>query len=259
MIDMHNHILFGVDDGAETIQDSVELIEYEIKKGVNSIVFTPHFNKVGFEIDMDIVMQNFSILEELVLNENLNVKLYLGNEIYFKSNFYEILEKKEFKTLAGSNYILIEFCLMESLENIAAMCYEARIKGFIPIIAHVERYKSLYEDRILLDNVLKERALLQVNATSILEIGDKECRKFAKYLLKRKLVSFVASDVHNMHKRSFYLDRAYKVVKKKYGDAFADKIFNLNQQKVISNEYIDAPLLKFKKFSFLSRIFKRHR
>lgn len=99
MIDMHNHILFGVDDGAKTIQDSVELIKYEIKNGVSSIIFTPHFNKIGTEVDIDKVIQNYLILKRAAENEKLNVKLYLGNEIHFGSDFYEVLGKKHLEHL----------------------------------------------------------------------------------------------------------------------------------------------------------------
>lgn len=258
MIDMHNHILFGVDDGAKTIQDSMALINYEIKNGVSSIVLTPHFNKSCVEVDMDIVMQNYLILKKTAENEKINVKLYLGNEIYFGSDFYEVLEKKTFRTLAGSDYMLIEFNVISLPKNIAEMCYEARIKGYIPIIAHVERYKKLYDDRSLLENVLKEGALMQVNASTLLNMENKEYCKFADFLLKRKLISFVASDVHNINTRGFYLHEAYKIVKKNYGDFYADKIFHLNQLKVLSNEYIDSPYIRYDRINLFSRLFRKN-
>lgn len=256
MIDMHNHILFGVDDGAKTIEKSIKLIKEEINKGVNHIIFTPHYKNKGLELDMEKVTLNFVILKELVENEKLNVKLYLGNEIYFGSNFYEVLEKEDFKTLAGSNYILIEFSVIDTPKNIVEMCYEARLKGYIPIIAHVERYSLLYEDTSLLKSLLNEGAHLQVNASTLVNRESKESNKFANFLLKNELVSFVASDVHDMDARGFYLDEAYKMVKRTCSNYYADKIFNLNQQKILSNEYFDTPKIKSDRRSVLSKLFR---
>lgn len=258
MIDIHNHMLFGVDDGAKTIEDSIALIKDAINKGVSHIIFTPHYkpNDKSIVSDMKKVSQNFDVLKHIVYDEKLNVELYLGNEIYFRSNFYELLENGEFNTLAGSKYILIEFNVISTPKNIPEMCYESRIKGYIPIIAHVERYESLYNNNSLLNEILNEGAHLQVNASTILNMESKESYKFASHLLKNELVSFVASDVHNLDSRGFYLDIAYKRVKKLCGDNYADKIFYINQQKILSNEYFDTPKIKLGRGGILSKLFR---
>lgn len=256
MIDMHNHILFGVDDGAKTIENSIELIKEEVKKGVSHIIFTPHYKNKGLELDMDKIANNFVDLKELALNEKLNVKLYLGNEIYFGSNYYEVLEKGRFNTLAESNYILIEFSVLDTPKNIAEMCYEARLKGYYPIIAHVERYSSLYYNIELLKDVLNEGAHLQVNASTLVNKESKESNKFTSFLLKNELISFVASDVHDTDDRCFYLDEAYKRLKKTCNDSYVDKIFYINQQKILSNEYFDTPKIKSERGRILSKLFR---
>lgn len=256
MIDMHNHILFGVDDGAKTIEDSIELINYEIDNNINSIILTPHYNINSTDGEKDRVLQNYVILKKTVEIEKLNIKLFLGNEIYLGTDFYEVLEKKAFITLAGSDYILIEFNLLSNSINIAEMCYEVRKRGYIPIIAHIERYINLYNDRTLLEDILEEGALLQVNASSLLHKDDEECFKFANFLLKSGLVSFVASDVHSMQGRVSCLNEAYKIVKKNCGATYADMIFNTNQIKVLSNEYIDTPLIKEEK-NLINKLIKK--
>jgi len=259
MIDMHNHILFGVDDGAKTIENSMALLKEEIKRGVTHIVFTPHYKYKSVELDMEKVSDNFKVLKEIVANEKLNVELYLGNEIYFDSNFYEVLEKGKFNTLAGSDYILIEFNLINIPKNAVEMCYEARIKGYVPIIAHVERYNFLYNDEQLLKDILNEGALLQVNASTIVNKESKESNKFVNFLLKNELVSFIASDLHNMEARGFYLDEAFRKIKKTCSDSYADKIFVVNQQKILSNEYINTPNIKFDRGRLLSKFLKNIR
>lgn len=256
MIDVHNHILFGIDDGAKTIEESIILIKEEIRRGVSHIIFTPHYKYKGVELDMENVVRNFNFLKDAVLNEKLNIELYLGNEIYFDTNFYEVLEKSKFNTLAGSDYILIEFSVINTPKNITEMCYEARIKGYIPIIAHVERYRSLYGDTSLLKDILDEGAHLQINASTLVDKESKESSKFVNYLLKNELVSFVASDMHDIKLRGCCLDEALKRIKKTCNDLYADKIFYINQQKILSNEYFDSPKIKSIGGSLLSKLFR---
>ncbi|MDD4781952.1 MAG: hypothetical protein PHT02_15305 [Tissierellia bacterium] len=256
MIDIHSHILFGVDDGAKTIEESINIIKEVINKGVTHIILTPHYNNKYVKIDSSKVIQNYNVLKEQVTKENLNINIFLGNEIFFDSNYYEILEQGEFNTLAYSKYILIEFNVFDIPKNIAEMCYETNVKGYIPIIAHVERYNILYKNIELLKDILNERALLQINASTIVNKEDKESYRFCNYLLKHELVSFVASDIHNLSNRSFYLDEAFKIVSKSYGDAYANKIFKENALKVLANEYFEFPNIKSNGGIF-SKLFKK--
>lgn len=244
MIDIHSHILFGVDDGAKTIDESIDIIKEEISKGVTHIVLTPHCNNKYVKVNKEKVLQNFNALRERISKENLNINVYMGNEVYFDDNYFEVLEQGSFYTLANSRYILIEFDIFHTPKNIAEICYETKIKGYIPIIAHVERYEPLYKNTENIKEILNEGALLQVNASSLANKDNKEKNKFIKYLLKEGLVSFVASDIHNLDRRSFYLDEAFKTVKKTYGETYALKIFRNNQLKVINNEHIQIPHIK---------------
>jgi protein-tyrosine phosphatase len=256
MIDIHSHILFGVDDGAKTIEDSVNIIKEEISKGVTHIILTPHFKNKYIDIKLENIEQNYNALKEYILKNNMDINIYMGNEIFFDSNYYEILEEGDFYSLANSKYILIEFDVSDIPKNIAEMCYDARIKGFIPIIAHVERYSTLYKDMDLLKEILNEGALLQVNASTVANKEDRESHRFANYLLKHELVSFIASDIHNLRSRGFHLDEAFKAVKKSCGNVYANKIFRENQLKVIANEYFEIPHIKSNGGKILSKLFK---
>lgn len=256
MIDMHSHILFGVDDGAKTIDDSLMLIKEEVNKGVSHIILTPHYKKRYGESYRENVLNNFKLLEEAAAAEKLSVELLLGCEVYMDLDYYETIWNDSLYTLAGSDYILIEFSMIDPPKNIPEICYEAGLKGYIPIIAHVERYDILYNDIKLLRDTLNEGAHLQVNASSVINKENKDNHKFVNYLLKNELISFVASDVHNMDSRSFYLDEAYKTVRKLYSISYADKIFNINQNNIITNKYFDSPKIDNEKKGFLSKLFK---
>lgn len=250
MIDIHNHILFGVDDGAKTFDESMELIKEEVKKGVTHIIFTPHFNKRNYHLYQDKVSFNFRLLKEASEKENLSVQLYLGNEVYLDSTKYTSIIDNGFNTLADSKYILVEFNEIIPPDNMPEICYEINVSGYIPIIAHAERYEILYDNTKLLSEILYEGAHLQVNASSILNKENRERNKFAHYLLKNQLISFAASDVHNTASRKFHLDEAYQAVTKIYGKVYADKIFKHNQVNIISNLNFDSPKFLSKKKIF---------
>jgi|LAHS01.1.fsa_nt_gb protein-tyrosine phosphatase len=254
MIDMHSHILFGVDDGAKTLEESMELIREEVKKGVTHIIFTPHFNKRNYHLNQDKISANFQILKEYSEKENLNVQLYLGNEIYLDSIAYASIIDNGFYTLAGSKYVLVEFNELIPPVNIPEICYEINMSGYFPIMAHAERYEILYNNTKLLSEILDEGTHLQVNASSVIKNDNKARNKFTHYLLKNQLISFVASDVHNTVLRKFHLDEAYKAVTKIYGVEYADKIFKNNQLNIINNLYFDSPKFLSKK-GILSKFF----
>lgn len=255
MIDMHSHILFGVDDGAKTLEDSLELINEEIEKGVEKIILTPHFKKKQLHAGVDVINENFKVLCEAVKSNKLNVQLFLGCEVYLDSNYYNTIWEEPIITLADSDYVLIEFSMSDTPKNIPEICYELGIKGYIPIIAHIERYDILYNNKQLIKEILNEGAHFQVNASTVINKENKESYRFVKYLLKNELVSFVASDVHNRDSRRFYLDEAYKVVSKTCNYDYAVQIFKDNPENIIMNKYFDSPRLEIKK-GFLSRLFK---
>lgn len=256
MIDMHSHILFGVDDGARVLEDSVDLIKEEIKKGVDKIILTPHFKKRKGDANIELINENYKALIEAVSAESLEVEMFLGCEVYLDFNYYDTIWKESLISLADSDYVLIEFSLTDIPKNIPEICYEIGLKGYIPIIAHVERYDILYENNKLIKDILNEGAHFQVNASAVINREDRESHKFVNYLLKNELVSFVASDVHNRDSRGFYLDEAYKTVKKICSHNYTEKIFKRNQENIIMNKYFDNPRLETSKKGFISRLFK---
>lgn len=256
MIDMHTHVLFGVDDGAGTIDDSLALIREEIEKGVNQIIMTPHYRKRHSDSGIDKIAENFKALKDCVKAENLKVKLFLGCEVYLDSDYYDTIWKEPIITLAGSDYILIEFSMTDTPANIPEICYEANLKGYMPIIAHVERYDVLYDNKQLIKDILNEGAYFQVNASTVINKEGRGSHKFVNYLLKNELVSFVASDVHNKDSRAFYLGEAYSTVNKICSHNYAEKIFRENQENIIMNKYFESPKLYINKKGFISKLFK---
>ncbi len=208
MVDIHAHIIPFVDDGSKSLEDSVRLIEEEIKQGVTEIICTPHFDLKRYFTPVNVIEEQFNLLNAKVKELNLNVKLFLGQEICYtwKVNIIEKLQNHELLTLKNSKYVLIEFDFYEEPINFLEFIYNIRIKGFRPIIAHVERYEWLNEKK--LQKIIIEGGLIQVNANSLIDCKSRKLQKRARSYVKKGYVNYIASDIHVVRKNT--MAEAYK-------------------------------------------------
>ena len=213
MFDIHCHILPGVDDGAKDIDVSKGLIKQEIDNGVKYICLTPHQNSRN--LNKEGLIEVFNNLKKEIGDE---INLFLGCELYYYDSMIRDLKDGKILTMNNSKYVLVEFSTR--LETpISDILYDIKVNGYIPIIAHIERYSYLtlkdYDE-------ISKYALIQVNSKSL---SDKYYKKQMKYLFKNKLVSFIASDCHNLDRRCCDFTEAKKIISKKYKDQY-DKLFN---------------------------------
>lgn len=236
LADIHNHILFGVDDGAKQIEDSLGILADEYAQGVRTIILTPHFHGGVYEADEEDLTARFEALKQVAAERYPDLKLYLGNEILYTEYIIELIHKKRINTLAGSKYVLVEF-----MPGIPYSILEKNIKeilnsGFVPIIAHAERYECLAGSRIgKVIHLVESGAYIQVNADSIQTFRHK---KFVKNLIDNDCLHFVASDAHDRVNRGVHFDKCIKYLTKKYGEEYVEWLFVENPQKVIDNHYI---------------------
>lgn len=226
MIDIHTHILNDVDDGAQGIEESIEMLKEQEKQGVTDCILTPHFKRHGEE-KQKLIENQFSKLLERTKQEGININLYLGKEVYYKE---QILELEEQLCINKTPYVLVEFSTRVD-PAIDDAIYNFKVLKLKPIIAHVERYEYLKKDDY--SKLKRTGAMLQLNAAAINGTEGFKRKKLAKYLLKNELIDIIASDSHNMLKRRPNLLKAYNIVTKKYGRAYADKLFIDNPKKII--------------------------
>lgn len=257
MIDIHCHILPNIDDGSKSLQESIEMAKIAESEGITKIVNTSHYHhdfkyKKGNEIK--IVLEEFN---EILKEKNINLEVILGNEIYYTSDFIEKFDKLEFFSINDSKYILIEFPPSNFPKNITDVIYEVKLKGFIPILAHVERYRDIQENVNIIFNCIKEGALIQVNASSIIGNNGKEAESTSKKLLDNKMVHFVATDAHSSTRRRPLIKDAYNYILKHYGKSTAERLFLENADLVIENRDIEIiqPIKYEEKRSFIKRLF----
>lgn len=232
MIDMHSHILYGIDDGSRTKKESLDLLKFLEKQGVKGIILTPHF--IEDTEFMASVLTKEKLIDEL--QKETSIKLYIGNEVYFSENTLESFKKKKLSTLNNSRYMLIEFPMSSKIKDVDEMVYDLTTSGIVPIIAHPERYLYVQDDIKYLDKLVEAGALFQANYGSLIGQYGTTVEKTVKKLLKNGYISFMGSDIHRIDKQidlSKALKKLKKIVKKQ---EIVDKLTFENVLKIINDE-----------------------
>ncbi len=240
MIDMHNHILYGIDDGCKTIEESIETIKNMKKIGFNSIVLTPHYiEDSSFKANNNLKLERLEILKEELLKNNIDVNLFLGNEIFINESINELIINKEIRSINNTRYILIELPFNNQILNLDDYLYELKLKGYKIIIAHPERYTYFKDNYKEARKLYDSGVLFQVNYGSIIGQYGSSSLKLVKKLLKDDMVDFISTDIHKPSSSLFdkFDDIKYKIIKIIGEDKFKDISYN-NILKVINDEDI---------------------
>lgn len=243
MIDIHSHIVFDVDDGPKTIEDSRALLEESYRQGVRTIISTSHRRKGMFETPEAKIEENFKQVQELAKEIADDLTILYGAEIYYTSDILDKLEQGKIPRLADSQYALIEFSMIMPYKEIHTALSNVLRLGVTPVVAHIERYHCLENDEKKVRDLINMGCYTQINSSSVLKpklFGDtyKFMKKRAQFFLEKDLVHFVASDMHNLDPRPPYMQEAYQIISKKYGESHAEQLFRKNQELLLRSEYI---------------------
>ena len=224
MIDLHSHILPGIDDGARTYEDSVTLVRELSLQGVTKMVATPHY--VDESIYTSPRARNLELIEELSarLGEaGVAMELTLGNEIYINGRILELIAAGEISSMADSEYVLVELPMSGDYPNYEEILRALIRAGRKVILAHPERYESFQKDFALIEELFDMGVLLQSNIGSITGQYGKAAQKTMKNLAKRKMVFGFGTDIHHPHGESWVMD-AKKKLRKYYSDAELEEV-----------------------------------
>ena len=228
IIDIHTHILPGVDDGSKSLEDSVKMCENEVKNKVTDAICTTHMHLNLYTPEQSKIEDAYISLKKELEKRNIPLKLHLGRE--FHHNF-SYAKKKNYDikyVIDGKNTILLE--LEESESDAVEVCYEYVVRGYKIILAHAERYNLTEQDVMDLKGMGVE---IQLNAYSLVGLFPSIYKRRARKILKWGFVDYVASDYHFARKNR--LLKAYQYVQNKCGEEFANKVFYLNAQKLIND------------------------
>ena len=260
MIDVHCHILPDVDDGSECMQESRNMAMIAKEQGIDKIIATPHYHPEFKYLKGEELNKVCEEFKKQLKENNIDIEIYLGNEIYFTYDLIEKISELDFYCLNKSKYILIEFPPTNFPLNLCNIVYELKQKGFIPVLAHVERYIKIHDDPEIIYDCIKTGAIIQINSSSLIGKQGKEIQRFCNLLIGRNMVHLVATDAHGSQRRRPMMKDAYQYIEKKYSKEIADNLFINNAQCILDNKeiIIEEPFEKsMEKVSFLKRIFRR--
>lgn len=235
-VDIHTHILPGVDDGAQDLSQSLALLKSAYSQGTGALILTPHYRGRYQKNVSSRLNRVFRELLEAAQKECPGLQLYLGCEVGYELDVSEKIASGKVLTLNGTQYVLLEFQKGTFHTRILDGVLEVLNFGYIPIIAHAERYDAFREHPQLAEEVTRLGALLQLNADSILGKCGFRISRYCHKLLKKRLAHFVATDAHELKSRKPDLKLCYEKLQKKYGKEYADALFIHNGRTVLEGK-----------------------
>ena len=238
MIDIHAHILPGMDDGAEDLQDALEMAKIAVDNGITVMVATPHCNIPGIYdnyLDKRFAEVYKRVCRELEAHE-IPLQLLPGMEVFATSDLPELLEKRKLLTINGSRYLLVEFHFDENLRYVESILDSILGAGLRPIVAHAERYECVQKNLFVLEKWKKRGILIQVNKGSLTGRFGKFSYNAAHSMMQKRQVDVIASDCHSPHYRTPVMMDVYETLQKKYPRTYLEIIFNENPRRICSDQ-----------------------
>lgn len=224
LVDLHTHVLPFLDDGAQSYEESVRMLDIMIENGVDTVVATPHLSLEKDNIDEFIVKRDgvTDVLSRIIKDRKMPIKILKGFEVMYSESLSDVDLSK--LVIEGTDYILIELSTRKSTPTLEATITDIMTMGYIPILAHVERYNYLIEGSDRLVKLINKGLITQVNASAL----NNDSYPYVDAMIKNNLVHLIASDAHNLE------NRVPNLVSNKVVDKFSD-----NQRSIVEDELLD--------------------
>lgn len=235
MIDIHSHILPYMDDGSKDMEMSLRIAEIYVNNGIEKVIATPHYIDGGGKKSNEELRIGLEALKKELARAGIPLEVYPGNEVYIKPDLLDDLEKGKISTLNDSRYILIELPMNEIPIYVEDLIYELSIKGYVPIIAHPERYTKIIENPNILYRYISMGALAQLNLPSLEGFYGSRVKKAAEVLLNHKMIHFVGTDTHSNRRRSTEVLDSLDILYDLVGDEYFHQLTEGNAERVLKN------------------------
>jgi protein-tyrosine phosphatase len=237
-IDIHCHILPEVDDGAQSLQQTIRMLLIAHEEGIRHIIATPHY-RVGLpNPSLDVLQLKLELVRQEARKIDSNFTIDLGNELYYSQDILEHLNKKQALTLAKTRYVLVEFQVTETFKTLRAGLHNLLINGYLPVLAHLERYECLYHNYKGINELLELGVYLQMNISSVLGNIANRRTAFCRKLIGKGYIHFISTDSHSDLVRAPRMRQGVDVIRKKYGDESLYQLLAANATKMLNNQYI---------------------
>jgi protein-tyrosine phosphatase len=262
-MDLHSHLLPGLDDGARDTQEALQLMKTAANDGVAGIVATPHFVIGGYMPSRETILSNVEELRALAQAEGLSVSIYPGSECYLEHGLIDLLNKGEVLTINdGGKYLLVELPRMNFPSHAHQLLFELQLEGITPILAHPERNIAIAREPNLLIELIDRGILTQMNSGSLLGFYGSKVQEVAYILMSHKMVHMIGTDSHNPKRaEGLSLLRAFEEAEKLVDEAWLRYIKDV-PGRIVRGEEIGVPEpLEYRprRKGLLSKLFLRWR
>jgi protein-tyrosine phosphatase len=238
LIDIHSHVLYGMDDGAQTLEDSLAMLKMAAETGTTDIVATPHASP-DYQFEPDLIWERLQQLREAA---PLPIRIYTGCDFHLTyDNINDAITNPRKYTINQNRYLLVEFSDLMIFKNTDEIFSLLQDAGMVPVITHPERNPLLRQRIQEMAAWVDGGALIQVTGQSLMGHFGKKAQDFSRTLMDYRMVHFIASDGHNLKFRPPRMDDAMQWIRKEYGEAMAEALCVRNPQATLTGEEIEMP------------------
>lgn len=239
MIDFHSHILPNIDDGSRSIEETFNLINEAKNVGFDAIISTSHYMENYYETDTPEREVWVNAIYENLQAKNIDIKLYLGNEIYLSENLIKLLEEGKASTINDTSYVLFEMPLNSEPLNLYDMVYEMMQYKLVPILAHPERYSYIQKEPDLVYDLIQKGVLMQANYGSIIGQYGEKAKIIVRKFLRNNMIHFFGTDVHRQNTIYPRIPEILAEINDLVGEAKLEELTNDNPLRALRNKRIN--------------------
>jgi protein-tyrosine phosphatase len=239
MIDIHTHILPNIDDGSRSIEETFNLIKEAKNAGFDGIVSTSHYMEGYYETDEPEREFCINAIYKNLQTQNIDINLYLGNEIYMSENIIKLLQEGKASTINNTSYVLFELPLNAEPLNLYDVVYDMLQQKVVPILAHPERYSFVQKDPDLINDLIEKGVLMQANYGSIIGQYGEKAKIIVKKFFESNMIHFLGSDVHRLNTIYPKIPKILPVIEKIIGKEKLEELTTTNPKLVLNNKKIE--------------------
>lgn len=236
MIDIHSHILPGIDDGARSLEDSLAMAELAVAEGITHVLATPHHMNGKFKNYKKDILEKVAALQKELDNRAIDLTVFPGQEVRLHGEILEGIKRDDILFADEQNrYLLIEFPTMSIPQYAESLFFQIMQEGIVPVIVHPERNQEIIDNPNVLLDFVEKGALAQVTASSYTGVFGKEIAKLSSQLIEANLVHVLASDVHNTRGRAFNMHEGFAKLEKEFGKE-KSILFQQNAKNIVNGD-----------------------
>lgn len=240
MIDFHSHILPNIDDGSRSIEETFNLIKEAKNAGFEAIISTSHYMENYYETNAPEREVWIKAIYDNLQAKNIDINLYLGNEIYLSENIIKLLEEGKASTINDTSYVLFEMPLNVEPMNLYDIIYDMMQYKLVPILAHPERYSFVQNEPELVYDLIQKGVLMQANYASIIGYYGQKAQIIVEKFFENNMIHFLGSDVHRQNSIYPKIPEILKNISGIIGEEKLKELTTINPRLVLQNKRIDV-------------------